>query len=165
MRATKSPQRRADVEAVIARRPRPFHHATTRMTMPRRPSVWEPRSRYGEAIAAGLPECHDQAARLAGGATATPSLSVIAQVGWVGMGEGPTPTLKTLLDARAAELPGRSGERAALVALAEGERPLVAIAHGIAGVGKSALLRAAACDARRRGATVLLLDGRAVEPT
>src|SRR5262249_37700138 len=50
-------------------------------------------------------------------------------------------------------------------ALAQDERPLVAIVHGIAGVGKSALLRAAAHDARERGATPLLLDGRAVEPT
>src|SRR4051812_12363829 len=89
----------------------------------------------------------------------------IPQVSSVGMSEGPPPTLRTLFDARAGELPGRDRERAALVALAEGERPLVAIVHGIAGVGKSALLRAAAHDARRRGATVLLLDGRAVEPT
>ena len=42
------------------------------------------------------------------------------------MREAPTPTLRTLLDARAAQLPGRDRERAALVALAEDERPLVA---------------------------------------
>ena len=41
----------------------------------------------------------------------------------------------------------------------------MAIVHGIAGVGKSALLRAAAHDARQRGATAVLLDGRAIEPT
>src|SRR4051794_7683672 len=81
------------------------------------------------------------------------------------MREGTTPTLRTLLDARAAELPGRDRERAALAALAQDERPLVAIVHGIAGVGKSALLRAAAHDARQCGATALLLDGRAIEPT
>src|SRR3954468_6230771 len=86
-------------------------------------------------------------------------------VGSLAMGEGTTPTLRMLLDARAADLPGRDRERAALMALAEDECPLVAIVHGIAGVGKSALLRAAAHDARQRGATVVLLDGRAVEPT
>src|SRR4051794_29547751 len=81
------------------------------------------------------------------------------------MREGTTPTLRTLLDARAAELPGRDRERAALAALAQDERPVVAIVHGIAGVGKSALLRAAAHDARQCGATAVLLDGRAIEPT
>jgi hypothetical protein len=81
------------------------------------------------------------------------------------MGEGTTPTLRTLLEARAAELPGRDRERAALAARAEDERTLVAIVHGIAGVGKSALLRAAVHDARQRGATAVLLDGRAFEPT
>ncbi|MDA0160802.1 winged helix-turn-helix domain-containing protein [Solirubrobacter ginsenosidimutans] len=81
------------------------------------------------------------------------------------MSEGTTPTLRTLLDARAADLPGRDRERAALVALAEDQQPLVAIVHGIAGVGKSALLRAAVHDARAHGATAVLLDGRAIEPT
>jgi hypothetical protein len=75
------------------------------------------------------------------------------------------PTFRTLLDARAAELPGRDRERAALAALVDDARPLVAIVHGIAGVGKSALLRAAAHDARQRGARAVLLDGRAIEPT
>src|SRR5262245_15354291 len=74
-------------------------------------------------------------------------------------------TLRTLLEARAADLPGRDRERAAVGALAYEDRPLVAIVHGIAGVGKSALLRAAAHDARQRGATAVLLDGRAIEPT
>src|SRR3954471_15162770 len=81
------------------------------------------------------------------------------------MREGTTPTLRMLLDARAAELPGRNRERAVLAGLAEDEQPLVAIVHGIAGVGKSALLRAAVHDARQRGATAVLLDGRAIEPT
>src|SRR4051794_2912012 len=81
------------------------------------------------------------------------------------MREGTTPTLRMLLDARAAELPGRDRERAALAALAADERPLMAVVHGIAGVGKSALLRAAVHDARQRGATAVLLDGRTVEPT
>src|SRR3954469_8685175 len=77
----------------------------------------------------------------------------------------PSPTFRTLLEARAAELPGRDRERAALAAMAEDERPLVAIVHGIAGVGKSALLRAAVHDLRQRGGTAVLLDGRAIEPT
>ena len=81
------------------------------------------------------------------------------------MRAAPSPTFRTLLEARAAELPGRDRERAALAALARDELPLVAIVHGIAGVGKSALLRAAAHDARERGATAVLLDGRAIEPT
>ena len=81
------------------------------------------------------------------------------------MSEGTTPTFRTLLDARATDLPGRARERAALAALAVDEQPLVVIVHGIAGVGKSALLRAAVHDARQRGATAVLLDGRAIEPT
>src|SRR3954468_236439 len=81
------------------------------------------------------------------------------------MREGTSPTLRMLLDARAAELPGRDRERAVLAALAQDERPLVVIVHGIAGVGKSSLLRAAVHDARQRGATAVLLDGRAIEPT
>jgi adenylylsulfate kinase-like enzyme len=75
------------------------------------------------------------------------------------------PTFRMLLDARAAELPGRERERAAIAALGRDERPLVLIVHGIAGVGKSALLRAAAHDAREQGVTAVLLDGRAIEPT
>ncbi len=81
------------------------------------------------------------------------------------MREGTTPTLRMLLDARAGELPGRNRERAVLAGLAQDERPLVAVVHGIAGVGKSALLRAAVHDARECGATAVLLDGRAIEPT
>ncbi len=43
--------------------------------------------------------------------------------------------------------------------------PLVAVVHGIAGVGKSMLLQAAAVDARERGTRVVALDARAFEPT
>jgi hypothetical protein len=56
-------------------------------------------------------------------------------------------------------------ERAALLALVEGDTPLVAVVHGIAGVGKSTLLQAAAVDARARGTRVVALDGRTFEPT
>jgi hypothetical protein len=75
------------------------------------------------------------------------------------------PTLQTLLDERAGELVGRDDERAALLALSERERPIVAVVHGIAGVGKSALLGAAAVDARACGTRVVSLDGGTFEPT
>jgi NACHT domain len=74
-------------------------------------------------------------------------------------------TLESMLAQRAGALIGRERERAALLELVERETPLVAVVHGIAGVGKSTLLRAAALDARARGTLVLALDGRAFEPT
>jgi hypothetical protein len=74
-------------------------------------------------------------------------------------------TLQAVLDAHAVTLPGRDAERARLLALVTGERPLFACVHGIAGIGKSALLRAFACDAREHGARVLAFDCGAFEPT
>ncbi len=74
-------------------------------------------------------------------------------------------TLQSTLDRRAGALIGRERERAALLELVERELPLVAFVHGIAGVGKSTLLQAAAVDARERGTIVFALDGRAFEPT
>ncbi len=74
-------------------------------------------------------------------------------------------TLQTMLDERLVALVGRGRERAALLELVERDRPIVVFVHGIAGVGKSTLLRAAAADARARGATVVTLDGRTLEPT
>jgi hypothetical protein len=74
-------------------------------------------------------------------------------------------TLQSTLDQRAGALIGREPERAALLELVERDAPLVAVVHGIAGVGKSALLHAAAVDARARGTLVVALDGRAFEPT
>ena len=74
-------------------------------------------------------------------------------------------TLQSTLDQRAGALIGRERERAALLELVEGDMPLVAVVHGIAGVGKSMLLQAAAVDARARGTLVVALDGRAFEPT
>src|SRR5262245_16586652 len=70
-------------------------------------------------------------------------------------------TLQTLLDERASALIGRDRERALLL---DPGAPVVFV-HGIAGVGKTALLRAFANDARARGADVLVLDCRAIEPT
>jgi len=57
-------------------------------------------------------------------------------------------TLQSTLDQRAGALIGRERERAALLELVERDVPLVAVVHGIAGVGKSMLLNAAAVDAR-----------------
>src|ERR1700760_4976768 len=74
-------------------------------------------------------------------------------------------TLRTLLGARAAAVVGRQAERAVLLGLAERDRPLVAAVHGIAGIGKSALLAAFAEDARARGAAVVSLDCGGIEPT
>jgi hypothetical protein len=74
-------------------------------------------------------------------------------------------TLQSTLDQRAGALIGREHERAALLEFVERDVPLVAVVHGIAGVGKSMLLHAAAADARARGTVVVALDGRAFEPT
>jgi hypothetical protein len=74
-------------------------------------------------------------------------------------------TLQSTLDQRAGALIGREGERAALLELVERDTPLVAVVHGIAGVGKSTLLQAAAVDARASGTLVVALDGRKFEPT
>jgi hypothetical protein len=74
-------------------------------------------------------------------------------------------TLRTLLGARAAAVVGRQAERAVLLQLAERDRPLVVAVHGIAGIGKSALLAAFAEDARAHGATVVSLDCGGIEPT
>ena len=59
---------------------------------------------------------------------------------------------------------GRKDELARLLSALE-DNSLVVFIHGIAGVGKSALLAAFVEQARSRGATVLRLDCRAMEPT
>src|SRR4051812_43987223 len=74
-------------------------------------------------------------------------------------------SLQVLLNERAAGLCGRDRERALLRALVEAERPPIVFVHGLAGVGKSALLDAFAQDAPRGGACVLRLDCGAIEPT
>jgi hypothetical protein len=74
-------------------------------------------------------------------------------------------TLQSTLDQRAGALIGRERERDALLELVECDAPLITVVHGIAGVGKSMLLHAAAVDARARGTLVVALDGRAFEPT
>ena len=65
-------------------------------------------------------------------------------------------------DARA--VVGRVPERAELLRLLDDDGPLVSFVYGIAGTGKSALLRAFAADAAGRGAVVLRLDGETIDP-
>lgn len=76
------------------------------------------------------------------------------------------PSVGDLLDRRlATELVGRETELDRLSTLLDESGPLVALVHGIGGIGKSALLRAFADRARAAGATVVAIDGGEVEPT
>jgi hypothetical protein len=59
---------------------------------------------------------------------------------------------------------GRSAELEVLLGMLDGG-PQVVFIHGIAGIGKSTLLEAFAEQARSRGATVVRLDCRGIEPT
>jgi hypothetical protein len=74
-------------------------------------------------------------------------------------------TLQARLDGRARTLIGRSREQASLRAAIHGDGPVVTHLHGIGGVGKSALLRWLAAEARAEGAEVVALDARELEPT
>jgi hypothetical protein len=74
-------------------------------------------------------------------------------------------TLSAVLEQQAAAVVGRDDERAALLELTQEGGPVVTWVHGIAGAGKTALLRAFAADARTAGAAVVVLDCRTVEPT
>jgi hypothetical protein len=74
-------------------------------------------------------------------------------------------TLRALVDRQAPPIIGRDRERALLAELLDDGGPVVAHVHGLAGVGKSALLRAFAADARARGAVTVELDGHVVYPT
>jgi hypothetical protein len=66
---------------------------------------------------------------------------------------------------RRAAVVGRDAELAALRGLFDDDGPVVAVVHGIAGSGKSSLLRAFRTEAAARGVPVVAVDGRAVEPT
>ena len=81
------------------------------------------------------------------------------------MTEAPHSTVAQFLDERAAALVGRRRELAALSELVEHDHRLVAYVHGVAGAGKSTLVRAFAARARALGAATLQLDGADVEPT
>ncbi len=76
-----------------------------------------------------------------------------------------TVTVRNLIEEQAAGLVGREDERAILHRSLDAGGPLVVFVHGLAGVGKSTLVQAFAVEARERGATVVRLDCRAVEPT
>jgi DNA-binding response OmpR family regulator len=74
-------------------------------------------------------------------------------------------TLRALVDRQLPTVVGRDHELALLSALLDEGGPVVAHVHGLAGVGKSALLRAFAVHARARGAATVELDGHVVYPT
>jgi hypothetical protein len=74
-------------------------------------------------------------------------------------------TLGALLAERRATLIGREEELAALAALFDDDGPLVAVVHGVAGAGKSSLLRVFRSEATERGVGVVAVDGRGIEPT
>ena len=65
----------------------------------------------------------------------------------VGPNHRMTGTLRDILDERAGSLVGRDRELSQLLGLVDKDRPLVAMVHGIAGVGKSTLVRAVAARA------------------
>lgn len=60
---------------------------------------------------------------------------------------------------------GRGAEMDALRAMLLAQGPRVVHVHGIAGIGKTALLERFAADARNSGAVVIQLDCRSIEPT
>lgn len=67
---------------------------------------------------------------------------------------------------RAAErLIGRDVELSRLSRLLDADLPCLTFVHGVAGVGKTSLLRSFSASARTRGATVVHLDCRSLEPT
>lgn len=60
---------------------------------------------------------------------------------------------------------GRDEELSELLRALQPDGPVVTLVHGIGGIGKSTLLGMFVAEARRRGATVVVLDGRTIEPT
>lgn len=76
-----------------------------------------------------------------------------------------TRTIRQLMEEQATRLAGRDEEIDVLRRLLGPDRPLVVFVHGIAGIGKSALVEAFGVEARAAGATVLRLDCRSIEPT
>jgi hypothetical protein len=75
------------------------------------------------------------------------------------------PALDDVIERRTSGLVGRDPERLVLRQLLDDAQPLVALIHGIGGVGKSRLLESFLVEARERGTVAVLLDGGAIEPT
>ncbi|GEM_PF-665618 len=77
-----------------------------------------------------------------------------------------TTRLGDILKRRALEsFIGRTEEKTILLSLLEENGPLAVFVHGIGGIGKSSLLEAFSEEARARGAMVVHLDCRSMEPT
>ena len=74
-------------------------------------------------------------------------------------------SVKGRLDRAAPALVGREPERTELLRLLQPEGPSVSFIYGLAGVGKSALLRAFAAEVAARHVTVLEFDATAIEPS
>ena len=74
-------------------------------------------------------------------------------------------TLGALLQERAGAIAGRERERALLGELLEDGGPVAAYLHGLAGIGKSALLHAFAADARAAGAVTVEIDAHTIYAT
>jgi hypothetical protein len=74
-------------------------------------------------------------------------------------------TLGARMAERRGALIGRDRELALLRELFEDDGPIVAVIHGMAGSGKSALLHAFRAEARERDAHVMTIDARGIEPT
>ena len=85
------------------------------------------------------------------------------------MAEATRPPARTVRDVLAerssAGMVGRRDELVEALRILEDDGPRVLCVHGPAGLGKSTLLTAAGEAARRRGATVVQLDCRDLEPT
>ena len=71
-------------------------------------------------------------------------------------------TVRERMDEQAVGLVGRDDEMAVLRQLLGEGGPLVVFVHGIAGIGKTALVEAFAVEARARATTVLRLDCRSI---
>ena len=71
----------------------------------------------------------------------------------------------TSMEQRHRQFVGRRSEVEALNGLIDAPGPSIALVHGIAGVGKSALLRHLSAGVAGRGRSVIRLDCRVIEPT
>ena len=72
---------------------------------------------------------------------------------------------KTLENRSTEVIIGREVEIDLLLSSLRGNAPSIWYVHGIAGIGKSTLLRTFASEAFQRGWPVIWLDGRSIEPT